>query len=254
MPQSEVEYYLKEAATNKAQWVSFTGGEPFLIPDLLEKSIAYASSLDLYTEVVTNTFWAKNIKKAALILESLKAGGLDVLNISVDDFHQEYIPMDNIRNAFISARKAGVKTVFLVTTKRNSKITSKYLEGLFSDMKLQKIGGPRVNEPDALVLESPFIPVSNVETNGDETLQIDKSPSTCSEVLTDIGIKPDGTVLPCCGALSSLEEAALGNLKEESLTSILEKAWSNPKFSNIRKKLFQSKSMDRCHECLTMFM
>jgi radical SAM protein with 4Fe4S-binding SPASM domain len=253
MSQTEVEYYLKEAASNMAQWVSFTGGEPFLFPDLLQNSIAYARSLNLHTEVVTNAFWANSARKAVSILNSLKARGLDVLNISVDDFHQEFIPMVNIRNAFTSARRTGVKTVFLVTLKNNSKITSEYLKEYFSDRKLQKIGGPKVGEPDALVLESNFIAIKNAVSIGDKPLQMQKSQSRCREVLTDIGIKPDGTVLPCCGALGSIEEAAIGNLKDESLKSILDKAWLNPKYINIRKKIFD-KSIERCNECLTMFM
>jgi len=254
MSQSEVEYYLNEAADNKAKWISFTGGEPFLVPDLLENSIAYATSLNLYTEVVTNAFWASNMKKAVSTLRSLKARGLDVLNLSVDDFHQENIPIENIRNAFISSKRTGVKTVFLVTLKKNSKITSEYLKEYFSDMKLQKIGAPKIGKTDALVLESPFIPINNAETIGDKPLQIEKTQSQCREVLTHIGIKPDGTVLPCCGALSSLEETALGNLKDKSLNSILDKAWLNLKYTNIREKIFGTKSIDRCHECLTMFM
>ena len=253
MTQSEVEYYLNEAASNEARWASFTGGEPFLYPDLLKKSIGYASSLGLRTEVVTNSHWAYSFEDAVQTLTPLKASGLDVLNISVDDFHQEHISMENIRNAFRAAEKTGLRTVFMITLKKENKITAESLKRIFEGSALLNIGESKTVEPDALIIDSPFIPVGKGENIGEEALKGGNSPTSCREVLTDIGIKPDGTVMPCCGPLGILEEASLGNLKKESLMEILRRAWRTPRFTDIREqKLIESSN--RCVNCLTKFM
>jgi radical SAM protein with 4Fe4S-binding SPASM domain len=253
MTQSEVEYYLNEAASNEATWVSFTGGEPFLYPDLLGNSIGYASSLGLRIEVVTNSYWANSFEDAMQSLIPLKENGLDVLNLSVDDYHQEQIPLENIRNSFRAAEKTGLKTVFMITLKKDSKITAESLKKIFEGKTLLKIGESKAGDPDGLIIESPFIPIGRGENIKEEVYNEGKSSTLCREMLTDIGIKPDGAVMPCCGPLGVLEEASLGNLREESLSSILERAWNNPLFTDIREQKFIDTS-NRCVNCLTRFM
>ena len=93
MMMSQGKNYLTQIKYAGAQWASFTGGEPFLEYDLLHQLIRFASNLDLKTETVTNCFWGNNVAKAKENLEPLVDAGLDVLNISIDDFHQEHISL-----------------------------------------------------------------------------------------------------------------------------------------------------------------
>ena len=62
---------IDEAAKLGAEWISFTGGEPFLEQDLLENLIEYANELNLNTEVVSNGFWAETPEKAESALVPL---------------------------------------------------------------------------------------------------------------------------------------------------------------------------------------
>ena len=114
---------INEAARLGVEWISFTGGEPFLELNLLEELVDYSTYIGMKTEVVSNGYWAKTPAIAAQVLESLRKRGLDVLNLSIDDFHQEQVPINNVRNAYNTALKLGIKIVIMTTTTKNNKIT-----------------------------------------------------------------------------------------------------------------------------------
>ena len=83
--------------------VVFSGGEPFLYPDLV-KVITKSGKLFPNVHVLTNAFWATDPKTAKDVLSPLAAGGLTMLGISADDFHQEFVPIDRVRNAIAACR------------------------------------------------------------------------------------------------------------------------------------------------------
>ncbi|MFW9880712.1 MAG: radical SAM protein [Candidatus Thorarchaeota archaeon] len=105
MKQKEASEYLKELTRMqllKAVWVH--GGEPFLYFDCLEHIIKEAKSLSIpRIGVITNSFWAKNKKNAEKKINRLKKAGLSVITFSSDFFHQEFIPLEYVKNALISA-------------------------------------------------------------------------------------------------------------------------------------------------------
>lgn len=76
--------------------VIFSGGEPTLLGDELLKTISYCASLGIMTRMVTNCFWAKNDSAAERMLKTLRSSGLDEINISLDDYHAEYVPAENV--------------------------------------------------------------------------------------------------------------------------------------------------------------
>jgi hypothetical protein len=101
----EASGYLKELTSKQSlQSVWVHGGEPFLYFDCLEHIIKDAKKLEIPRRgVITNSFWAKNEKIANKKLEKLKEIGLTVLTFSCDFFHQEFIPIEYVRNALKSA-------------------------------------------------------------------------------------------------------------------------------------------------------
>ena len=92
MTPEEIRKYINEAhRTRSIKWISLTGGEPTLFPELVEKSIELATSYRLKTELVTNCYWAETEYKAIKWLRTLRELGLDTVNISSYDFHQDFI-------------------------------------------------------------------------------------------------------------------------------------------------------------------
>jgi MoaA/NifB/PqqE/SkfB family radical SAM enzyme len=244
------------------EWISITGGEPFLYPELLEASVRYTSEKGLRTECVTNCYWAGTEQKAEEALGKLAEAGLDVINMSVDDFHQRHIHFDRVVNCYRAARSLGLKVVVMCAIARSSALRASEVKILLGDgdIKILGAGEPRPMA-QAIIIEDPFIPVGRgAEIPGEEWLAGERPVGgPCNLALRDIGISPSGGVLPCCSAASLVEKAHLGNAREESLTEILERAARRPLFRALKKdgpsvlaeKLNLKKSgyVSRCHLC-----
>ncbi len=98
----------------------------------LVESIALCEELGLESSVVTNGFWALNSYISKQKLKKLK--GLRTLNISTDSFHQEFVPVDRIRNIIQSCHELGIKCVVRISYLNDPvseiKIIKKQLTGL----------------------------------------------------------------------------------------------------------------------------
>ena len=241
---------IDEAKGLGAEWVSLTGGEPFLKFDLLKQLLGHSADLELKTEVVTNGYWARDPQTTKTILRELLGLGLTVLNLSIDDFHQEYVPFEHVRNAYHSARELGLKIVIMTTTAKGSKITSKTIPELLEDEKIQVIGETPIYDPQALLIETPITPAGR----GADVVEHEYTLFTevkCGEVLHDIGVGPGGSVYPCCGPLAAKKN--LGNINESSLRIMLEKAWNDPFYTALRKGIpVSGPYTSKCHACYSL--
>jgi radical SAM protein with 4Fe4S-binding SPASM domain len=241
---------IKEAADLGTKWISITGGEPLLEPELTQTYVKHATELGISTEIVTNGFWAETEKAAIKMIESLKLQGLDILNLSLDDFHQEFIPYQSVKNACMAAKSLGFKFIIMTTTTKNNEIKINTIIETLKELKIQVLGGPRIRNPDALLIETPVTPIGRASKLSEfESLLI--SEVKCGEVLQDIGVGPDGSVYPCCSALAF--KKVLGNINKASLESILENAYTDPFCSSIMAGVDVSGSFtSKCHACISL--
>jgi radical SAM protein with 4Fe4S-binding SPASM domain len=234
-----------------AQWISFTGGEPFLELDLLQRLVSYANSQGIRTEIVSNGSWASNLIEAEETLKKLKESGLEVLNLSLDDYHSEFIPVESVKNAYYAALNQEIKLVIMTSTSKNTKFTSSYIIKLLEDPKIQVLGKTCIQNPNALLIETQLTPVGRAQ----DIKNLDKKPIyevRCTEPLRDIGIGPNGDVYPCCGPLST--EYSLGNITKTKLKKILQNAWEDPLFSSIHQGIKTlGEYSSKCHACLSLF-
>jgi len=210
------------------EWISITGGEPFLLQEMLQRVISYASEQRLSTECVTNCFWAETEEKAASILGRLQQAGLEVINISADDFHQNQLPFERVRNCYRASQKLGMKTVIMCTVSRSSTLTISRVVSMLGDRGihiLRKEVPPRI-PLSALAVESGFIPVGRAaQIPEDERVVGNGSISgPCRMVLRDVSIAPSGNVFPCCSALGTNEAFTIGNARWEKLRAIIQRA------------------------------
>lgn len=91
----------------EAAKIHLTGGEPFLYWDHLVEILAQGQeeglgSVDL---VETNGFWARSEQLVRQRLQRLINLGVQRLKISVDPFHQEYVPMPPVRRLAVIAKE-----------------------------------------------------------------------------------------------------------------------------------------------------
>lgn len=237
MTLEQAKRYVDEAAANGARWVSFTGGEPFLVYDLLRGLNTHASGRGLLSEAVTNCNWATSMEKALGLLSPLKDAGLETLNISVDDFHQETIPLERVRICFEAAKRLELKPVLMIVVRNDSVITADGIGGLLGDPGIQVLGGEKASNPSALAMETHFAPVGRgAKIPRHELRHVRVETEPCRHVLTDIGVLPNGDVMPCCGPLGAQRDAVIGNLEEDSLRELLERAWNDPRLRGVHEK------------------
>lgn len=221
----------KELGT--VEWISFTGGEPFLLPDMLEALIAYAHDKGFHTECVTNCFWALTVEDAEKKLKQLVEAGLEVINISSDDFHQRHIPFDRVRNCYLIAKQLGLKIVVMCALSRSSTLRISEISRLLGGERITIASGYRSPErASSLAVETGFIPVGRGESIPEHEWLIGcgSLAGSCRTVLRDIGITPSGEVMPCCSAAGLTKVAKVGNALEHTLRVLLKEAHMNKLF------------------------
>jgi len=257
-----MEYIDQAREIPSVEWISFTGGEPFLLPEMLLRLVAHASEKGLYTECVTNCFWARTEAAAVEHLRPLADAGLDVVNISADDFHQRRIPFDGVRNCYEAAKRIGLKVVIMCAVARSSSLTVKEVVRRLGDGEISIVGGEKPSETtSAIAVETEFIPVGRgAEVPEDEWL-IGNGPleGPCKVVLRDVAIDPHGWVLPCCSVAGLTQIARVGNARHEKLRSLIKAAGEKTLFEVLStegpmglKRLLGSQRLNyvnRCHLC-----
>ena len=257
--------YVEEAAElPRMEWISVTGGEPFLLYDEMLRIIRHASELGLKTECVTNCYWAVNQERAEERLNELVEAGLDVINISVDDFHQRFIPFERVENCYEAAKRLGLKVVIQSVYSRGSRLRLEEIIRRLGDGSIRVLGPrPRGKPLYAIAIESGFIPIGRGAMIPREEWPLGSGPveGPCQVVLRDISISPDGRLLPCCSALGLLPNASIGSLTEKKLGELLEEAMKMEVFRWLREigplgiakrtgfNLDSEGYVNRCHLC-----
>jgi hypothetical protein len=230
------DYIDKASRVLSVEWISLSGGEPMLQPSFVEGLVAYASGLGLKTELVTNCNWAETPEKATGTLKRLRDAGLDVLNISADDFHQATISFERVRNCYGAAKGLGVKMVVMTVLRKSSRLHLDDVARLLGDNIPRP--GEASGEDAALGVESGFSPVGRGASIPREEWWLDASPLSggCQNVLRDVGITPGGDLLPCCSASATLPGFSPGNLDDWDLDELLLKAWESDLFKVLGEK------------------
>jgi MoaA/NifB/PqqE/SkfB family radical SAM enzyme len=252
------DYIDKASRLQSIEWVSLTGGEPMLQPSLVEGLVAYASGRGLKTELITNCNWATTLEETSGTLRRLRDAGLDVLNISVDDFHQATIPFERVRRCYEAAKGLGIKMVMMTALRKSSQLHLMDVARLLCD-DIPSPGEAVCGGNAAIGVESGFAPVGRGALIPREEWCPDTSPLTgsCQTVLRDIGIKPNGEVLPCCSASATLPGFSLGNLDNWNLDELLKKAWESDVFKiliehgpvRLLGKAPSEVYVNKCHLC-----
>jgi len=85
------------------------GGEPLLYPEIVCAIHKEARNVGIpVRDVITNGFWSRKTVEIQEIAEKLVKSGLNEATISVDCFHQEFIPLEIVKKAAESLLKAGI--------------------------------------------------------------------------------------------------------------------------------------------------
>jgi len=259
---------------NVCNLVVFTGGEPLILGKDLYHAIQYANQEGFLTRVVTNAYWASSKERSYKVLSNLKECGLSEINFSCDDFHQEFIPIKNIK----CANEAAIQLDFpaLIVTKgiKGSKITKEYLEEYLGTNLA--IFDPNKNNPrNNLITCGLTVPVGwDSEKLTKEDLEYSENPDIwkipCDDILKQIVITPEGKLAACCGCGSEgIPELVIGNVHSKSLLDLIEEGnydfiWNWLALEGpygimefLKRKdpslSFEERYVNKCHLCNTIF-
>jgi hypothetical protein len=254
--------------------VVFTGGESFLLGKSLRKTVAHISEKGLMTRIVTNAYWATSKRRAVQVLSELKALGLTEINISCDDYHQEFIPLENVRNANEAAVEVNLPALIAHRRKLGGRITIEYLSE-YLGVDLHRFRPGEQNPDNNVISSGRNVPLnSNAEDKPPTPCEFAETDrdwiGACKSVLRSIVISSDLKVQICCGiALSSIPELSIGSLLRDDLIALLQRGnrdlitnWLALEGPSSILKFVRSKAPDialpehyvnRCHVCNELF-
>ncbi len=209
-------------AFGKLQLVVFTGGEPFLLGKDLLTCVEHCAKKGLSTRIVTNAFWARTAASATRMIKACMDVGLSEINLSCDDYHQEFIPLERIRYANEACLELGLPCLIGHKSGKGCTITPESLE-TFLGHKLARFD-PKRRNPDNNVISTGYtVPIADDMhlISDDEILYPDSDfqwKEPCASILQRVIITPRKELAICCGMIPrKVQEVFFGPLGGLSL-------------------------------------
>lgn len=239
--------------------VYLSGGEPFLRYQDMLTVVRHGKERGAdQISCVTNGFWGKEEAIARQRAAELRTAGMTQICFSLDDFHQEYIPLKSVLGALKACRQEGL--CFAI----KSTVTS-------STRRLPQI----LNELGDLLLDT-YVPVQElayvprVKTGDrikkDEWLLQEGLPRDPCPEIGILAVLPNGVVFPCCGS-GWTRQLVVGNALVEPIVDLMHRINDTALFASLRDKgpaffvpyftqagcpLPQEQYVNRCHLCMTI--
>jgi hypothetical protein len=216
-------------AFGQLRLVVFTGGEPFLLGDDLLHCVAYCAGKGLATRIVTNAYWAVTPESARSRIQQCKEAGLSEINLSCDDYHQEFIPLERIKYANAACLELGLPCLLGHKVLKDHEISIEYLEE-YLGCKLARFD-PKKKNPDNNVISTGFnVPVEeDMHLIPDAEILYPDSDSQwkepCASILQRVVITPRKELSICCGMVPrKVEEMFFGTLAVRTLEELIVEA------------------------------
>lgn len=225
----DIEPLIPQAKAIGMTGIGLSGGEPFLLMNLIFGTVKQAKEHGLNVNLATNAFWAKRPEKAMDILTSLKSLGFkppgDSIAVSAGQFHLPYISQDcsaNLIKAYRSVFGMPLPRVDFEYVTGNERILHEYKTYL----ETQGI----TDKDYKLVERTTFQTTGNSKIVSNEI--INKRPASIFQGLCpwikDLIVDPDGDVYPCCGFNRYNKGIVIGNINKQPLEQIKNNAQTNP--------------------------
>lgn len=194
-------------AYQKTRLITFTGGEPFDDVSELARLAEICRSLNIHCSAITSAFWAKSQASAQETMERI--GPFYALTISTDVYHQRYVPLHFIRNAYLEARRS-VPQIKVRLTRPRACSKSDELAA-----KLAEFVEPEHFEECDLVPYGRADKLSNI--NLPLSISYGRCPTTGPHVFEG------GRLIPCCNSIVALDSTLLldcGNVIEDATEAV----------------------------------
>lgn len=204
--------------------VSLAGGEPFAVYDTLLDVVSLIYENGMYPNVLTSAYWARSEADAEKLLAPLVRAGLNGFSVSIDEFHQEKIPIQYVQRAIRVAKQLGLWVG----------ISYRYYRAILSDdeveSEIRDILGKVYEDIDVInanIIIKDGRTHQQVEFPQQRSDEQNKAFRACALLLPSLW--PDGNVQSCCGPrLPERNPLIIGNLNNESFIKIYRRFREHP--------------------------
>ena len=229
--------------------IGISGGEPFILRDLLFSIVEYGKKNGFNINIATNAFWAQKPLTAKRYLNKLKKLGFsppgDSIVASGGQFHMEHIDKASTRNLiklYTELFNVPFRRLDFEYVKGEEQVLKDYIE------YLEKSGIDKNNYN--LVERTMFQSIGHSRSLDPGT--ITKRPAgvfagLCQWV-KDLIIEPTGDIYPCCGFNRYNKGIVIGNIFKNSLKEVVARAQTDPVLQMIKKYPFSMLHAILCNE------
>jgi len=219
MSLEDISHYLDEAVSlsNLESFMVF-GGEPMLFPDRAISTFEKAHERNVpKISMLTNGVWGKTEQKAKELGCRMKKSGLDILGISVDAFHSQFIPLEYPKRAALASIHAGIAEVtWNVAVVESLTGKNKY------DRKTAKI--MKMLEPVGIEAHvHKVLPVGRAARNLRRYLKRESLEGPCvgDPILENSLTSPECITIEPSGEVNICWNLAIGNAKQKPLNQLI---------------------------------
>jgi len=213
-------YLMEATAVSNLESFMVFGGEPMLYPERAIAIFEKAKQLGIpKIEMITNGFWGGDKERARRLAERLKAAGLNEVNVSVDAFHVQHIPVECPWNAAVSLLNAGIDSVkWNVAVVESIDAENKYDKR--TRQILEKL------EPTGIPINFvKIIPAGRAVENLYEFFEHEPlhGPCICDPILGNPLKNPESICIEPSGEVDVCWHLSIGNAKKTPLSRIIRK-------------------------------
>ncbi len=210
---------IEEMAGARVSGISFTAGEPLIYFDDISELVALCHRYNIYTRVVSNSFWAKTSAQADAYISQLKQKGLSQMRLSCSRWHQKNIPKVNIVNAARACINNGLD--YFVSFVTDFSDEDDDLESYLRNHRLR-------------FFPEPVIFSGRAGSFAKTSLRTDYQSNRCP---MNPYLAPDYKMYACCDAGSHFTKTGffyLGSLKDHGIDALFRKSEMNSMYGHIR--------------------
>lgn len=221
-----IERLIHDLAFNpKIEIIGISGGEAFLYPEKVKRTIYLINQAGKKASVYTNGFWCNNFVDTYNKLRELKEQGLSIVLTSVDTYHQEIIASSNIKNLLDACNELDI------STKIHTSATYSNLED--NDKILSSLGKSKLR---ANIVTSAVFPVGRAARSikKEDIIVIQNLERLRCTYDGLCSVDWNGNVLWCCSLHN--KNMIIGNVKDENINDILNNIRKNKVFMCILTK------------------
>ncbi len=219
--------YIDQAARVGIRKIVFTGGEPLFHPGELRGLIHHAATQGMQCALMTNAFWASSRNRTEVCLIELRDLGLQSITLSTDRYHLLAVPVENLQRALDVSGKIGLQVAVKIARLQHDPIA----EGLCRDLC----------DSTTRILVQDISPLGRASSLRHAVRLRPSWTFTGPGCSTPPVLLPNGNLLTCCNLPARDLKVTdfplvLGNIREESLATLLRRRSTDPLLNTLRSR------------------